>query len=81
MSYAKKNKKPIFVSTQILTYVTQYFIPSRPSILDLTNILLDGASGIILCHEISKDERPAYTISVAKKIINEVKKETENTYE
>lgn len=74
MAVARKYHKAIFVSTQILSSTTTNYIPNRSEILDLTNITLDGAAGIVLCYETGSGQRPAYTISVAKKIIEETKK-------
>ena len=69
----RENKKQVFISTQILESTIDNFIPHKSEILDLTNMVLDGINGIILCKETDVGNRPAYTISVAKKIINAVK--------
>lgn len=69
---AKQYKKMVVVSTQILESTMNYYIPHRSEILDLTNMILDGVNGIMLCHETSYGLRPAYSISVAKKIISDV---------
>lgn len=71
---AKEYKKPVFISTQILESTVNNLTPNRSEILDLTNIVLDGANGIMLCHETAVGRRPAYSITVAKKIITEAKK-------
>ncbi len=71
---AKKYKKQIIISSQILEGTIHNYIPLRSDILDLTNIVLDGADGIMLCNEIALSSRPAYTLSVAKKIILEAEK-------
>jgi len=73
---ARQYKKMIMVSTQILESTMNYYIPHRSEILDLTNMILDGVNGIMLCHETSYGLRPAYSISVAKKIISEVENQT-----
>lgn len=70
----KKHKKQAMVSSQILEGSIQNFIPLRSDILDLTNIIIDGADGIVLTHETALSTRPAYTLSVAKKIIMEAEK-------
>lgn len=67
----KKYKKQVIVSSQILEGTIHNYIPLRSDILDLTNIVLDGADGIMLCNETALGTRPAYTLSVAKKIIFE----------
>lgn len=73
-SQAKKFKKRVIISTQILESTITHFTPVRSEILDLTNIVIDGAYGIIFCHETGFGTRPAYSISVAKKIIEETNK-------
>ncbi|MFH1291968.1 MAG: pyruvate kinase [bacterium] len=71
---ALKYRKPVIVSTHILESSMNDLIPYRAEIADLTNIVLDGASAIMLCHETAVGKRPAYTISVAKKIIDQAQK-------
>ncbi|MBI4992717.1 MAG: hypothetical protein HZC26_01080 [Candidatus Magasanikbacteria bacterium] len=71
---ARQYHKPVIISTQILESTMNNYIPGRSDILDLTNIILDGADGIMLCRETGFGLRPAYTISVAKRIIQAVKK-------
>lgn len=70
-------KKPMWISTQILESTINNFIPSRADIANLTEIVMSGVDGIVFCHETTVGLRPSYTISVAKRIINEVKKHTE----
>lgn len=70
----KKYKKQVIISSQILEGTIHNYIPLRSDILDLTNIVLDGADGIMLCNETALSSRPAYTLSVAKKIILEAEK-------
>lgn len=72
INIAKKYGKTVIVSTQILESTMNNYIPSRSEITDLTNIVLDGAAGIMLCKETGMGLRPAYSISVAKKIIQAV---------
>jgi pyruvate kinase len=70
----KKYQKQVIISSQILEGTMHNYIPLRSDILDLTNIVLDGADGIMLCNETALSSRPAYTLSVAKKIIGEAEK-------
>ncbi|MBT4120472.1 MAG: hypothetical protein HOA57_01805 [Candidatus Magasanikbacteria bacterium] len=70
---AKKFKKPIIVSTQILESTINNYTPYRSDIYGLTNMVLDGVDGIMLCQETAVGLRPAYSISVAKKIIEKSK--------
>lgn len=74
---AKEHKKPVIVSTQVLESTMNNYIPSRAEIMDITTSVLDGASGILLCRETVMGSRPAYVVSVAKKIIEEAEKHRE----
>ncbi|MFA7653915.1 MAG: pyruvate kinase [Candidatus Magasanikbacteria bacterium] len=71
---SKKYNKPLIISTQILESTINNCTPNRSDILDLTNLVLDDVFGIMLCKETGFNSRPAYSISVAKKIIAEVEK-------
>lgn len=76
---AKKYNKPVVVSTQILESTMNRFIPSRAEILGITNLVADGIKGMIFCRETGYyNTRPAYTVSVAKKIIAEAEKYIKN---
>ncbi len=70
----KNCKKPLIVSTQILESTINNTIPSKADITDLTELILEKVDGIVLCKETDPNQRPAYTISVAKKIIKAVEK-------
>ncbi len=74
----KKYKKQAIISSQILEGTIHNYIPLRSDISDLTNIVLDGADGIMLCNETALGSRPAYTLSVARKIILEAEKYKKN---
>lgn len=69
---AQKFKRRVIISTQILESTISNFIPSRSDISDLTQIVRSGVDGILFCMETSSSTRPAYPISVAKKIILEI---------
>jgi pyruvate kinase len=71
---AQKYKKLAIISTQLLESTMNNYIPNRAEISDLTNSVLDGVEGIMLCRETAINPRSAYTLSVAKKIITEVEK-------
>lgn len=71
---AKKYRKPVIISTHLLASTIKNLIPTRSDIADLTNVVLDGASGIMFAYVTTAGCRPAYTISVARKIIAEAKK-------
>jgi len=69
---AKKFNKKVIISTQILESTVANYIPSRSDLNDLTNIIRSEVNGIMFCMETSSSTRPAYPISVAKKIILEL---------
>ncbi|TAN33401.1 hypothetical protein EPN28_02525 [Patescibacteria group bacterium] len=72
IALCKKNNKPLIIATQILESTIHNYIPQRCELSDLTNMVLDGVDGIMLCHETGISMRPAYPISIARKIIAEV---------
>ncbi len=67
----EKGKKSI-VATQILESSIDHYIPKRSDILDLTNIVLDGADGIMLCQETGLGSNPGRSVAIAKDIISTV---------
>lgn len=69
LKITKQYKKPVIISTQILESTMNNYIPNRAEILDLTNNIIDGVKGIMLCRETAINPRAAYTLSVAKRII------------
>jgi len=74
LDIAKKYNKPTIISTQILESTMNNYIPNRAEILDLTNEVLSGVNGVMFCRETAINPRAAYTLSVARKIIEEVEK-------
>jgi len=73
----KKKNKPVIVATQILGSCLQKSVPARSEIADLTNIILDGATGIWLSQETSLSHNPGQVVKVAKNIINTIEKSYE----
>ncbi len=69
---AKKNQKPVIVATQILESLVEGQVPTRPEISDLTNIILDGADGIMFAKETGISLTPGFSVLMAKKIIEAV---------
>ena len=63
--------KKVIVATQILDSLLSNFIPSRADILDLTNIVMDGADGIMFSATSSAND-PAMLIKTAREIISAV---------
>ena len=64
--------KPVIIATQILTSCIDNAIPHRSELADLTNLILDGASGILLSQETSLNDKPGKVIEIARKIIQKV---------
>lgn len=62
--------KPVFVASQIIESLIDSFIPKRSEILDLTNIVLDHASGILLAKETSSNNKAAHIVKQVNQIIN-----------
>ena len=71
---AKKYKKPVIISTQIIESTMNNYIPNRAEILDITNMVLDGIDGVLLCRETAINQRAAYAIATTKKIIADAEK-------
>lgn len=71
---SKLYKKPILISSQILESTINNFVPLRSEVLDITNMVLDGIDGMVFCKETGFNTRPAYTLSVAKRIVEAAKK-------
>ncbi len=75
INIAKKFNKKLFFCSHILPSIIDNYIPARSDIADLTYIAYeDVAAGIIFSKETGASNRPAYAISAARKIINEVEK-------
>lgn len=70
---ARCGGKPSIVATMILNSVVTNFVPSRAEVLDLTNIVLDGADGIMLAKETGLSLTPGFSVSIARRIIDAVK--------
>lgn len=79
VTQAHQYKKSIIIGTNILESTVKSYIPARADILDLTNMVMDGVNGIQFSIETGVFARPAYTISTARKIINEIEKHIRNT--
>jgi pyruvate kinase len=74
VSHCKKHHIPVIVATQILSSLLNSYLPTRAEILDLTNIVLDGADGILLANETGLSLTPGHSITVARSIIENVQK-------
>ncbi len=69
---AKKAGKEVVVATQILDSLLSYYIPQRAEVLDLTNIVLDGADGIMFAKETGISLTPGRSVETARAIIDAV---------
>ena len=72
---AKEKGVQVIVATQVLDSLLSYYVPQRAEILDLTNIVMDGADGILLAKETGISMTPGYSVETALKIIKSVKEE------
>ncbi len=69
---AKKAGQGVFVATHVLGSLLSYYVPARAEVVDLTQIVLDGADGIMLTKETGISLTPGYSVAMAKKIISVV---------
>lgn len=81
VNLARTYKKKSIVATQILNSTLNYFIPTRSDILDLTNIIIDGADGIMLVDEVIQSKEPKRVISFATNLIDYINKKNKSEYE
>lgn len=72
---SKRQGREVIVATQIIDSLMSYYIPSRAEISDITNIVFDKASGIMMAKETGMSLTPEYSVKVVKKIIEEAEKE------
>ncbi len=66
---AKKYNKEAFVATDILDSLYNKAIPSRSEIVDITQMILDGADGIILSAGICAHENFQLAMDILNKVI------------
>ncbi len=69
---ARNLNKEVIVATQIMDSLLSYYTPQRAEVLDLTNIILDGAHGIMFAKETGISATPERAIELAKRIIAHV---------
>lgn len=74
-SRARARGIPLIVATQLLETTMSRYIPNRSEISDLTNVILDGAWGIMLTKETSAPGNPVYPVEVARQIVETVRRE------
>ncbi|MCX4474625.1 pyruvate kinase [Micromonospora sp. NBC_01655] len=69
---ARARDVPVIIATQVLETTMTRYVPNRSEVLDLTNLVLDGAWGVLLAKETSAPGNPVYPVTVAKRIIDQV---------
>ncbi|MEI7810547.1 MAG: pyruvate kinase [bacterium] len=74
ISLANEMGKKVFVSTQVLNSILSAYVPHRSEVLDVTNIFLDGADGVMLVDEIVKNTEPQRAVLFIKEVAKQVKK-------
>lgn len=62
----------MIIATMILNSLLTNYVPSRAEVLDLTNIALDGADGIMLAKETGLSLNPGASVRMARRIIDAV---------
>jgi pyruvate kinase len=72
MSAARAHGVPVIIATQVLETTMTRYVPNRSEVLDLTNLIIDGAWGVMLAKETSAPDNPVYPVTVAKRIIDAV---------
>lgn len=69
---AALKKKDVFIATNILESMCTQIKPNRAEINDVINILLDGATGLVLTKETAVGSYPVETVNMALNLINHV---------
>jgi pyruvate kinase len=69
---ARARGVPFIVATQVLETTMARYVPNRSEVLDLTNLILDGAWGVMLAKETSAPDNPIYPVQVARRIAEAV---------
>lgn len=67
---ANKLKTPVNIATNLLESMISKNEPTRAEISDITNALLDGASGLVLAAETAIGENPINSVKMVKRVIN-----------
>jgi pyruvate kinase len=72
VSRAHARGVPVIIATQVLETTMTRYVPNRSEVLDITNLIIDGAWGVMFGKETSAPDNPVYSVTVAKRIIDEV---------
>jgi len=71
MSFANKFEKPVYVATNLLDSMISGLQPNRAEINDMTSILFNGASGLVLAAETAIGNHPVEVVRMAAGVIEE----------
>lgn len=72
----KDRKRFCMVSTGIITSLLEKARPRSAEVLDITNIVIDGADALQFCEETANNEDPSYVVKITREIIDVVYKHT-----
>jgi pyruvate kinase len=65
-----KNKKPVYIATNLLESMLTQVVPTRAESNDIYNSLIDGADGLVLAAETAIGKNPFETINFLQSCIN-----------
>ncbi|MGJ8455312.1 pyruvate kinase [Pseudothermotoga sp. U03pept] len=68
---ASKYGVPTVVATQILSSMTEDQLPTRPEVIDVANIVFDGADALLFTSETAVGNYPLQVVEMANKIIED----------
>ena len=73
MNFANKFEKPVYVATNLLDSMISGLQPNRAEINDITSILFNGASGLVLAAETAIGNHPVEVVRMAAGVMEETK--------
>ena len=73
MNFANKFEKPVYVATNLLDSMISGLQPNRAEINDITSILFNGASGLVLAAETAIGSHPVEVVRMAAGVMEETK--------
>jgi pyruvate kinase len=71
---ANQAEKPVIIATQMLESMIHSVQPSRSDVSDIANAVYDRADALMLSGETSVGEHPVETVTMMRRIIQEVEK-------
>lgn len=66
--------KPVVVATDFMNSMCHRRVPSRAEVLDVANVFLDGAAGLLLSQETAVGRYPIETVEMVSSILAEIEK-------